>query len=210
MTISDRTAAASGLNRRQILGGVAAGVCAVALPGPALASLTLAQARELIDAAVADVTTIINSGRTEAQMIEDFERVFRRYGDVPTIARSALGPPARSASPAQLAAFTDAFAGYMARKWGRQFRTFIGGRVRVTGGRAVQSFFEVISVSELRGFAPFEVRWHVSDRSGQNLFFNMIIEGVNLLSTERVEMAAMLERRRGNLDQMIADLRRAG
>ena len=180
-----------------------------ALPGQALA-LTLAEARTLIDEAVAEVTAVINSGRNEAQMIADFERIFRQYGDVPTIARSALGPPARTATPAQMAAFTDAFAGYMARKWGRQFRSFIGGRVRVTGGRPVQSFFEVISISELRGHAPFEVRWHVSDRSGRHLFFNMIIEGVNLLATERVEMGAMLERRRGNLDQMIADLRRAG
>jgi phospholipid transport system substrate-binding protein len=54
------------------------------------------------------------------------------------------------------------------------------------------------------------VRWHVSDRSGRQLFFNMIIEGVNMLATERTEIGAMLDRRRGDLEAMIADLRRAG
>ena len=62
----------------------------------------------------------------------------------------------------------------------------------------------------LRGRAPFEVRWHVSDRSGRALFFNLIIEGVNLLAAERQEVGTMLERRGGNLDRMIQDLQRAG
>ena len=62
----------------------------------------------------------------------------------------------------------------------------------------------------MRGEAPFEVRWHVSDRSGQHKFFNLIIEGVNLLSAERQEIGAMLERRRGSIDQLVQDLGRAG
>jgi len=207
-TTSDDRAAGLLTRRKTLALGVAA-LGAIGLPRPGSAQ-TLVEARALIDAAVADVTQIINSGRSEAAMIAELRRVFERYGDVPTIARSALGPVARTASSAQLAAYTDAFSGYMARKWGSQFRTFIGGRVIVTGGRPVQSFFEVISTSELRGMAPFEVRWHVSDRSGRNLFFNMLIEGVNLLATERVEMGAMLERRRGDLNAMIADLSTAG
>lgn len=208
-TTTSETRAAPGPTRRTLLATGGAALGALMLPR-ASGAQTLAEARALIDAAVSDVTRIINSGRSEAAMIAELQGVFERYGDVPTIARSALGPAARSASPAQLAAYTEAFSGYMARKWGSQFRTFIGGRVIVTGGRPVQSFFEVISISELRGMAPFEVRWHVSDRSGRNLFFNMLIEGVNLLATERVEMGAMLERRRGDLNAMIADLRTAG
>jgi phospholipid transport system substrate-binding protein len=50
----------------------------------------------------------------------------------------------------------------------------------------------------------------VSDRSGQNKFFNMPIEGVNLLLTERTEIGAMLDKRRGNIDALIKDLLKAG
>jgi len=74
----------------------------------------------------------------------------------------------------------------------------------------VQSYWEVISTMTMRGWAPFEVRWQVSDRSGRHLFFNLIIEGVNLLAAERQEIGSMLERRGGNLDRMIQDLRSAG
>jgi phospholipid transport system substrate-binding protein len=50
----------------------------------------------------------------------------------------------------------------------------------------------------------------VSDRSGRDLFFNMFIEGVNMLLAERAEIGAMLDRRGGNIDQMTADLAKAG
>lgn len=187
----------------------AAGAGAGAWPGRA-AAMVLAEARALIEAMLDDLLGMINSGRTAEQLFPDFERLFNRFGDVPTIAQSALGPPARTASRAQLAAFTEAFSGYMARKYGRRFREFIGGSIVVTGGGPVRSFFEVISTVTMRGEPPFEVRWHVSDRSGQKLFFNMIIEGVNMLAAERTEIGAMLDRRRGDLDATIADLRRAG
>jgi len=200
------------LARRRALGlisAAAATAAAGAWPRPARA-MTLAEARALIAAMVADLMALINSGRSAEALFPDFERLFRRYGDLPTIARSALGPPARSASAAQMGAFTEAFTGYMARKYGRRFREFIGGRIEVTGGGPVRSYFEVVSQVTMRGEAPFEVRWQVSDRSGRQLFFNMIIEGVNMLAAERTEIGAMLDRRRGDLDGLIADLRRAG
>ena len=40
--------------------------------------------------------------------------------------------------------------------------------------------------------------------------FNMYIEGISLLATERTEIAAMLDRRKGNLNKLIADLKKAG
>ncbi len=174
------------------------------------AALDVARARDLIDRLVGEINAIINSGKSEQAMYRDFEAVFARYADVPTIARSALGPAARQASAAQMQAYTAAFQGYIARKYGKRFREFIGGRIEVTGARAVQNFYEVISTAFLRGQSPFEVRWHVSDRSGRELFFNMYIEGVNMLATERTEIGAMLDRRRGDIAALTEDLMRAG
>jgi phospholipid transport system substrate-binding protein len=152
------------------------------------------------------VNGAINSGKSEAAMLKDFEGIFARYADVPAIARSALGPTARSASPAELAAFTTAFQGYIARKYGRRFREFIGGEIEVTGAKPLKSYFEVSSLAKLRGQSPFEVSWQVSDRSGSAKFFNIIIEGVNMLASERTEIGSMLDRRRGDLGALIRDL----
>ncbi len=185
-----------------------AGAAAMALPLPA-AALNVAEARSLIDSAVADVNRIINSGKPETAMYADFERLFVKYADVPVIARSALGPAARQASSAQMQAFTKAFQGYLSRKYGRRFREFIGGQIEVVDAKPLKSYFEVISVAKLKGEAPFDLRWHVSDKSGRNLFFNIIIEGVNMLASERTEIGAMLDKRRGDIDALIADLKAA-
>lgn len=195
----------SDVSRRALLAGLAAALVA----RPALA-LSESEARRLIGAAVAEINKVINSGQSASAMYGAFERIFRKYADVPTIARSALGPPARSASGAQMSAFTDAFAGYMARKYGKRFRDFAGGAVEVTGSRQVKTFQEVQAVAKLPGQAPFAVSFMVSDRSGSDKFFDLLIEGISLLKSERAEIGAMLDRRRGDLDAMIADLRQAG
>lgn len=197
------------LSRRSALAALSALGAAALLPGGA-AALSDAQARDLVGRVVGEINAIINSGRSEAAMIREFERVFARYADVPVIARSVLGPAARSASAADLRAYTEAFQGYMARKYGKRFREFAGARIEVTGAQPVRTYYEVVSTARLRGQAPFEVRWRVSDRSGRDLFFDLIIEGVSMLVTERAEIGAMLDRRRGDLRALTEDLRRAG
>lgn len=194
--------------RRAFGASLIAGAALVALPGPALA-LDLASARALIDRAIGEVNRVINSGKPEAAMYKDFEAIFARFADVPAIARSALGPAARQASATQMQAFTKTYQAYIGRKYGRRFREFIGGKIEVVDAKPLKSYFEVISVAYLQGEAPFDLRWHVSNKSGKDLFFNIIIEGVNMLATEREEIGAMLKRRNGDINALIADLKSA-
>lgn len=196
-------------SRRGFLGLIGGAIAALPLlPNPAFA-MTEAAAQSLVDKLVADINAVINSGQPEPAMYREFERIFTRYADVPTIARYALGPDARRATAGQLRAFTQTFQRYISVKYGRRFRDFIGGRIEVNEARAVKNFIEVRTTAILRGEAPFNVTFLVSDRSGGDRFFNMFIEGVNMLLTERTEIGAMLDRRGGNIDQMIADLRAA-
>lgn len=197
------------LTRRHLIAGLAGGAVALSVARPALA-LDVESAKVLIGALVNDINGIINSGASESAMYGQFEKVFIKYADVPIIAQSALGVAARSASAGQMKAFTAAFQGYISRKYGSRFREFIGGKIEVVDAKQVKSFYEVISTAYLKGQSPFEVRWQVSDKSGRELFFNMIIEGVNMVATERTEIGAMLDQRGGNLDQLIADLKGLG
>ena len=200
---------ANDFTRRQVLSlgaaGLVAGTVALGLPRGAWA-LDVGQARGLIDEVVGEVNRVISSGASEAAMLGKFEALFVRYADVPVIARSVLGPAGRGASAGQVAAFTKAFQGYISRKYGRRFREFIGGRIEVVDARPVKSYFEVISTAYLQGSAPFDLRWQVSDKSGRLLFFNIIIEGVNMLASERTEVGAILDQQGGDIDRLIAVL----
>lgn len=179
---------------------------AASFPGMAWA-VSGADARRLVDLLVADINTVIASGKSEAEMIKDFEGIFDRYADVPIMARYALGADARSASAAQIKAFTAAFRTYISAKYGRRFREFIGGRIDVEGESAIPRGVQVETMANLRGQATFRVDFHVSDASGKALFFNIIIEGIDMLLSERTEIGAMLDQRRGDLDRLITDLR---
>lgn len=194
-------------NRRSLLATSISGLAFATLPLPAFA-ISENGARSLVGNVVSDINKVIASGKSESAMIRDFEKIFIRYADVPIMARYALGVDGRRASKAQMRAFTKAFQGYISRKYGKRFREFIGGGIEVKSARKIRAGFEVKSIATLQGQAPFEVTFLVSDKSGKDKFFNMFIEGVNLLLTERTEIGAMLDHRKGDIDKLIADLKK--
>ena len=196
-------------NRRLFIATGLSAAAVASLPGAALA-LTDARAKALVDQVVKDINRVIASGKSQSAMISDFERIFSRYADVNVIARSTLGADSRRASNGQLRAYASAFRGYIARKYGKRFREFIGGKIEVHKVRKVKSWHEVVSTVQLRGSSPFDVRFLVSDRSGKDLFFDLIIEGVSLRISERTEIGAMLDRRNGDINALISDLKNAG
>lgn len=194
------------LTRRDFSLGLAS--TAVLTPGAALA-LDEASAERLISRLVGDINSVIASGKSETGMFRDFERIFSQYSDTSYISAYAMGVDGRRATTAQKRAFSTAFQTYVARKYGSRFREFIGGRLEVTGVSRVKKWYEVSTVAYLKGQSPFEVTFLVSDRSGKDLFFNMFIEGINLLLTERTEVGALLDRNSGDIDKMIANLEAA-
>lgn len=194
--------------RRLLLTSALVAPLVASLPSQAFAALTKATASALVNRLVADINKVIASGKSEAAMVRDFEKLFIKYADVPIMARYALGVDGRRASKAQMRSFTKAFQGYISSKYGRRFREFIGGSLEVKSTRKIKTGFEVKSIAVLKGQAPFEVTFLVSDKSGKGKFYNMFIEGVNMLLTERTEIGAMLDRRGGNIDKMIADLKK--
>lgn len=193
------------LTRRGFAAALAA---AVLMPGAASA-LTNAQAEQLVTSMVADIQRTIDSGQSTSAILADFRRAFERYADVPTIARFSLGVAARSASAAELRAYADAYAGYVSNKYGRRFQEFKGGSIDIRGVRAEGQYLVVQARADLRGQSPVAVDFHVSDRSGSPKVFNVIIEGVNMLTTERAEIGALLDKAGGSVARLTQDLRAA-
>jgi len=166
-------------------------------------------AEVLVAKLVADINAVISSGNSEPVMVKQFEKIFKSYADVPTIARYALGNDARALSKSQMESFTKIYSVYVSHKYGRRFREFIGGKIVVQKSRPIKSFFEVETLAHLKGWEPFTVSFLVSNRSGKLLFFNMFIEGINMLLSERTEIGAMLDKRRGNIEQVMEDLQKS-
>lgn len=195
------------MSRRHIL--ALAGAFTV-MGAPASYALSEPEARALVDQVIADIDKVIRSGKSDAAILSDLERVFAKYADINIMAQYALGADGRSASAADKKAFTDAFKGYITRKYGKRFREFIGGRIEVQSTRAIRAGVEVKTKAYLQGQSPFDVAFHISDRSGRDLVFNIFFEGVNLLLTERTEIGSLLDQRNGNIRALANDLKSMG
>ena len=195
------------LNRRAVLTGLTGTALVCGTPAWALSG---GEAENLVTAAVSDINRIIASGKPQSAMLKDFQKVFSKYADVNIIALTTLGAARRGASKPELNAYVSAFQGYFTRKYGKRFNEFVGGQITVTGSRKTKNLIEVQSTAKLRGSAPFSVSWLVSDRSGRAKIFNIIIEGVNTLTSERAEIGAMLDRRGGSIPRLTEHLRSAG
>jgi phospholipid transport system substrate-binding protein len=195
------------VTRRHAIAGLAATALVLALPAVAVAS-TVSQAQDLVRTISADLTRLVNSGRSGAQLYGEFEAILARYADMPAVGASVLGPPWRTASNAQKSAFIAAFQSYLARKYGRQFEDYRNANIQVTGGRDAGRAGVLVNPVVVRpGRESVDVDWQISDRSGRPKAVNLMIQGVSLLANERAEVGAMLEAQGGSIDGLIAALR---
>lgn len=193
-----------GVSRRAVLGLLLAGAAVLALPRFGWAQAANTRAEALVAQISADVTALVNSGRGEAQMYAEFERLLARYADMPAVAAATLGPPWRSAPAGQRQAYVAAFQTYLSRKYGRQFREYTNARIEVLGSRDAGNAGVLVNTRVVRpGQAPIAVDWQISERSGSPRAVNLIIEGVSMLANERAEIGAMLEASRGSIDGLI-------
>lgn len=169
-------------------------------------ALTTQEANKLISGLVNDINVIINSQKSPTYMYLDFKNLLTKYGDTKIMSQKVLGVDWRRASIRQRQDFQKAFEHYLSIKYGKRFREFLGGTITVKSSRKVNSIFEVITIVELANQAPFEVRWLVANKDGSPRMFNIFIEGINVSSSEKTEIGAMLDKRKGNIDKLITHL----
>jgi phospholipid transport system substrate-binding protein len=196
----------AGVTRRRAIGGLATAAAVIGLGGPAAAQ-AVAQAQGLVTTLAAEMTALVNSGRSADQLYGEFERILARYADMPAVAASVLGQPWRGLSNPQRQAFVAAFQRYLARKYGRQFNEYRNARIAVAGAQDAGRSGVLVRTAVLRpGQEDIAVDWQISDRSGSPRVVNLIIEGVSMLANERAEVRAMLDAQ-GSVEGLIAAMR---
>lgn len=207
MTITSDTGGLFG--RREFLRGVAGLGLALALVGPARAD-AVSTAQQLVVSLSAELTRMVNSGQSAAQMDQSFGRIVGGYADMTAVSASILGLPWRSATAAQKSGFVSAFQTYFASKYGQTFNQYKNASIAVTGAKdAGKAGVLVNSAVKRPGQQDIRVDWQISDRSGSAKVVNLIIEGVSMLANERAEIGAMLDAQGGSLDKLIAQMKRA-
>jgi len=194
------------MHRRRFLVAASsvAGLAAIARPS---AALTPEEARAHVRDAVDAVLELVKSDAGTGEKAERLRKIFDRVAAMPQIARFAAGVAWRDMSQPQQSRFTEAFVQYLSRSYARRFQEYSGGSVEVDGATDAGRRGLLVKTTVVQPDAePVKVEWMVSDRPGRIVIADIIIEGVSLLITQREEISAMLEKRNGNIDKLIADL----
>lgn len=179
------------------------GLSALAVPAFALDE---ADAAKLVQNALDDVQKAIESGKTGSALNRDFEKIFDNYADVPLVAAGSLGVAWRSATDSQKRRYTSAFATYLSEKYGTRFDEFSGSTFELGKVSETKRGFSVKTDVKLPSGGDLELEWQVRETKGELRIFDISIEGISMLITERTEIGAMLDARGGDLDKLIADI----
>lgn len=196
------------LSRRAALALLAASTAFAAAPGRA-AALTESEAEGFVRQVVDEVTALVESGKPTAEQQGGFRALFARRAAVPSVVRFIMGATWRDMSGPQQAAMEDAFLDYVARVYTDLLASYSGqsieiGQVQDFGRKGIL----VASTARGEGVEDVAVEWLVSDRGGNGpQLVDVVIEGLSMLQSQRQEFAAMLDKRGGDVDQLIADLR---
>jgi phospholipid transport system substrate-binding protein len=194
------------MSRRGILVGTGGLLIGASLPSFAL-GLTEQSAVTFIRKVVVDVNIVINSNKSETEILADFEGIFADYSANSLIAKTALGAAGRKVSQNQLAAYIEAFQRYFSRKYGRQFRDFADSEINIVGNRDLGSKGVLVkSIVEFSNKPSYDLDWWVIEVNGQPKLFDLVIEGISMISSERTEIGALLESLGGDIDRLTAKL----
>jgi phospholipid transport system substrate-binding protein len=149
----------------------------------------------------------------------EFRQLFRQDFDVPAIARFVFGRYWQVATPPQQQELLAGFEDFLVSSYGGRLSAYAdsGAAPVVLGSRPVEDGALVSSEVILgrnptqggRGAAlpPIRVDWRLNEAAGAYRITDVIIDGVSMAVTQRLEFANVIQREGGQVPALVAMLR---
>ncbi len=154
------------------------------------------------------VTILANQGMDRAAKEARFRQILGQNFDVTTIGAWVMGPPWRTATPAQRTEYLKLFETYIVKVYTGQLSTYSGEKVIVTGAEADGGGIEVTSrITDPKNDRTVEVKWRLRPAGAQLKVRDVVIENISMSQTQRREFASVFQQRGNTVDGLIAALR---
>ena len=169
---------------------------------------TVVESQNLVKSLYNDLVATSMKEMSVDEQETELEQLFKKYVDIPIIARAVLGKSWRTASTVQRTLFVEAFKKYISNKYGRQFSEFKGTTLEIIKSRDTLTKAGVLvsTIVIVPGNPSLKVVWQVSDGSGSLKLIDIRVEGISMLSTERQEFRSRLKKFDGSLGDLIIDI----
>lgn len=188
-----------------LVGGASFAFAAVSSKAHALSET---EAKAHVQKTLDDIVSLLRESGTGESRAPKLQSIMENRANVPLLARFSAGRAWREMSKPQQDRYTQAFSRYIAVTYSRRFDEYAGDP-QVTLGRAIDAGRKGILVESpisVGNGEPIAIEWLVSDRGGRIEIVDLVIEGISMAATQREEINAMLDRRNGDVDKLIAHL----
>jgi phospholipid transport system substrate-binding protein len=184
----------------------------VAVAMPFAAARAASPAEEFVQNNVQKGLTILNSSGSKEQKREDFRNFLLKLTDLKRIADYTLGPVKNATSPADLAAFEDAFRDYAFAVYESEFTKYSGQTLKVTGSieRKADDYLVstvLVDPNKPNDRDPIQVSFRVLGAPGHFTVADIIVLGLDLAITEQDDFASFLAQNNNSVKALTAELK---
>lgn len=169
-----------------------------------------AQAATFVRQAGVDLAGVVSGATTPAEKQARLDPYLQRVVDEEGVARFCLGRYWQSASPEQRTEYLRLFHQVLLRGVVNRLGDYQAGSVKVTVSTPVEKAdgIYVPTVVERSGNKPVNITWLVTVEGSTLRISDVVAEGMSLRMTQRSDYASFMARNGGNMDALLAALRK--
>jgi phospholipid transport system substrate-binding protein len=154
------------------------------------------------------LTAISNSKNNKVQKQAALDRLFKNSVDIPWVGRFVLGQSWRQATDDQKSRYLKEYEKFLISHYTSRFTDYTSGTFTITGTQDDGEDEYTVSMElkgDKRNDPPVLVEYRVRRDSGSFKIFDVIVEGVSLITTQRSEFTAVVNQH--DIEYLITQLK---
>ena len=153
------------------------------------------------------ISSFASKNLTDKERKNNFRALLRTYFDIQGIGKWALGRYWRKASKSERSEYLVLFEDLIVGTYANRFNTYSNEKLLVKGSSSRGRFVIVKSHLSRDNQNPIRVEWRVTRPDGNYRIFDIVVEGVSMIRTQRSEFSSVIRRNDGKVSGLITALR---
>lgn len=152
------------------------------------------------------IETLMTADISEQERAERFRGLLTEAFHVEAISQFLLGPFRRTATPEEVAAFRDALEDNVVATYAHRFRSYSGQTIAVEAVTDANRGHKIVrsSIDPANGNPPIVVDWRLIPHEDSWKVFDIAIEGLSMIVTQRDEYATIIRNNGGSIEALVS------
>ena len=154
------------------------------------------------------ISSLTGKTLTEKERQQKFRKLLNSYFDINGIGKWALGRYWRKTSKSERLEYLVLFENLIVSTYANRFSQYTKEKLTVKGSSSRGKFALVKSQINGGKEKPIRIEWRVIFPDGNYKIFDIVVEGVSMIRTQRSEFSSVIRRNGGKISVLLAALRK--